>query len=301
MPKDARTIRPPAFTPPRPAKPVYKPAYGAPVWKKPQAGAKPKDERDDRWDVSVPSVGVSIPKNLPFLGGEIQTPGMSVSTPAYTMSFPKPAWINTAAKAAGRAINTAGNYSNVVSQVMTLPGQIQNRIGGAAVNMLNTPASVYTTIPDQLKFGNGFGYTVPSWLAGKRVGVTNPIPGWVDRAQTAFSLPEDERPTYSPSLPSSTFFSGGSIQDGTREVRTGQNTSTLLGGGGVRNRGTVRIAKGGGVSPVTTPTYSGSGNGGWGTTYKKYGSGGNSYSANTYSSDRAPSWLMNLINWSFKG
>ena len=109
-----------------------------------------------------------------------------------------------------------------------------------------------------------------------------------------------------PTLPTGTFFAGGSIQDGTRLVPTGQNTSALLGGGGIRNQGTVRVARG--LPMIGTPSQSSTtanNGGGWGTTYKKKGgSGGGSRGYNDYSgysSDRVPSWLMNLTNWNFKG
>lgn len=104
-----------------------------------------------------------------------------------------------------------------------------------------------------------------------------------------------------PSLPTGTFFSGGSIADGTREVRTGQNTSVLLGGGGIRNQGTVRIAKG--IPMIGEPSYTAPANGGgFGTTYKNYRGGGRGGGrGSAYSSDKVPSWLMNLYNWNFKG
>lgn len=123
-------------------------------------------------------------------------------------------------------------------------------------------------------------FTRPAWIGGNQMQVSEPS---------------------NPSLPTGTFFAGGSTQDGTRLVPTGQNSSLLLGGGGIRNRGTVRIAKG---SPMigapSQPTSTASNGGGWGTTYKKRGGGGYSYSSPSYS-DRAPSWLMNLTNWNFKG
>lgn len=122
-------------------------------------------------------------------------------------------------------------------------------------------------------------------------------PAWIGNNQNQMQVSEPSNP----SLPTGTFFAGGSTQDGTRLVPTGQNSSLLLGGGGIRNRGTVRIAKG---SPMigapSQPTSTASNGGGWGTTYKKRGGGGYSYSSPSYS-DRAPSWLMNLTNWNFKG
>ena len=122
-------------------------------------------------------------------------------------------------------------------------------------------------------------------------------PAWIGNNQNQMQVSEPSNP----SLPTGTFCAGGSTQDGTRLVPTGQNSSLLLGGGGIRNRGTVRIAKG---SPMigapSQPTSTASNGGGWGTTYKKRGGGGYSYSSPSYS-DRAPSWLMNLTNWNFKG
>lgn len=127
-------------------------------------------------------------------------------------------------------------------------------------------------------------------------------PAWIGN-QMQVSEPSN------PSLPTGTFFAGGSTQDGTRLVPTGQNTSALIGGGGIRNQGTVRIARG---SPMigapSQPSSTASNGGGFGTTYKKkkggggYGGGygGYSYDPKGYA-DRAPSWLMNLTNWNFKG
>lgn len=124
-------------------------------------------------------------------------------------------------------------------------------------------------------------------------------PAWIGNNQNQMQVSEPSNP----SLPTGTFFAGGSTQDGTRLVPTGQNSSLLLGGGGIRNRGTVRIAKG---SPMIgdprQPKSTTNNGGGFGTTYKKKGKGGGGYSYSSPSySDRAPSWLMNLTNWNFKG
>lgn len=73
--------------------------------------------------------------------------------------------------------------------------------------------------------------------------------------------------------------------------------------GGIRNRGTVRIAKGNPMIGAPSQPNSTASNGGGGTTYKKKkggGYGGYSYDPKAYA-DRAPSWLMNLTNWNFKG
>jgi hypothetical protein len=128
-----------------------------------------------------------------------------------------------------------------------------------------------------VKFDNGFQWTPPAWLQSGQV--ANPL--YAD-----------------PALASRVGFTG----------QPASITSSGQSAGNGRQTGTVRIAKGGGVMPVTTPTYSGGGTTGWGTTYKKKGGGGYSsggrggysdYSG--YSSDRVPSWLMNLTNWNFKG
>ena len=166
-------------------------------------------------------------------------------------------------------------------------------------------------------------FTAPAWMTNARNAVSKWVNENVNGSQyIPAGLSQPQRPTTAaqfkppvwggnpmqvsepsnPSLPTGTFFAGGSTQDGTRLVPTGQNTSTLLGGGGIRNNGTVRIAKGiPMIGDPRQPSDTTTNSGGWGTTYKKYKSGGGGGSYTPYSSDRAPSWLMNLYNWSFKG
>jgi hypothetical protein len=169
-------------------------------------------------------------------------------------------------------------------------------------------------------------FTPPKWWNT----LSNNVSNWIDNNVSGSQyvpagLSQPQRPTtatqfkppiwggnpmqvsepFDPTLPTGTFFAGGSTQDGTRLVPTGQNTSLLLGGGGIRNKGTVRIAKG--IPIIGAPSQSSTTNSGGygGTTYKKKGGsggyGGYSYDTRAYSSDRVPSWLMNLNNWNFKG
>lgn len=266
MPRDEGIDRRPA---PKP-KPAAKPAYSAPAWKKPTA--KPKDERDD--EQRRPVQAAYVP------------PGLSPQQrPTAAAQFTPPAWLNT----------LSNNVSNWIS----------NNIQGSQY----APAGLAQ--PQRPTTGTQFANRVADW-AERNVSTSQYVPAGLAQSQRPTNAKQFRKPIwggqpemqvsdpYSPSLPTGTFFSGGSIQDGTREVRTGENTSLLLGGGGIRNRGTIRIAKGSPwLGAPSQPATSGSGNGGWGTTYKKYGGGGGGYT--TYSSDRAPSWLMSLYNWNFKG
>ncbi len=219
--------------------------------------------------------------------------------PVYRAPAPKtvPAWIKPQAKKQkdDMAANeptpqptqpTRYNPTGAATQPFTAPAwwsNLSNRVGNWIDN------NVISQSPTPTRYNPAatqYPQSRPAWIGGNQAQVSEPS---------------------NPSLPTGTFFSGGSIQDGTRLVPTGQNTSALLGGGGIRNRGTVRIAKG---SPMTgapsQPTSTASSGGGYGTTYKKKGGGygggygGYSYTPNTYA-DRAPSWLMNLTNWNFKG
>ena len=173
-----------------------------------------------------------------------------------------------------------------------------------------TGATVQTFTPP--KWWNKLSGNVTNWI-DNNVGGSQYVPAGLSQPQRPTTAAQFKPPVWggnpmqvsepsNPSLPTGTFFAGGSTQDGTRLVPTGQNTSTLLGGGGIRNNGTVRIAKGiPMIGDPRQPSDTTTNSGGWGTTYKKYKSGGGGGSYTPYSSDRAPSWLMNLYNWSFKG
>lgn len=179
---------------------------------------------------------------------------------------------------------TRYNPTGAATQPFTPPAwwnNLSNRVGNWIDNNVSGSQYVPAGLSQPQRPTTAAQFTRPAWIGGNQAQVSEPS---------------------NPSLPTGTFFAGGSTQDGTRLVPTGQNTSTLLGGGGIRNRGTVRIAKGSPMigdprQPTSTTTNNG---GGWGTTYKKKGGGGYSYSSPSYS-DRAPSWLMNLTNWNFKG
>ena len=165
------------------------------------------------------------------------------------------------------------------------------------------------------KWWNTLSANVGNWI-DKNVSGSQYVPAGLSQPQRPTTAAQFRPPVWGgnpmqvsepsdPALPTGTFFAGGSTQDGARLVPTGQNTSTLLGGGGIRNNGTVRMAKGipmiGAPNQPTTTTYTSGG-----TTYKKKGKGGGgyggySYDTKAYSSDRVPSWLMNLTNWNYKG
>lgn len=97
---------------------------------------------------------------------------------------------------------------------------------------------------------------------------------------------------YSPSLPTGTFFSGGGIASGQRQVRTGENTGMLIGGG---DRGTYRVAKGQ-VMPTTPLVESPPDNGGGG--YRRRRGGGSNQTAWP---EEQKALYANLLNWNFKG
>ena len=177
-------------------------------------------------------------------------------------------------------------------------------------------------------------FTAPAWMTNAR----NAVSKWVNENVSGSQyvpagLSQPQRPTTAaqfkppvwggnpmqvsepsdPTLPTGTFFAGGNT------VRTGEASgqrilttnplnqrprwSNGLAPAGEAGRPFLPSVTGYNLKStgLTNGGGAGGGNGGWGSTYKKYGSGGGSYNANTYSSDRAPSWLMNLYNWNFRG
>ena len=178
-------------------------------------------------------------------------------------------------------------------------------------------------------------FTAPAWMTNAK----NAVSKWVNENVSGSQyvpagLSQPQRPTTAaqfkppvwggnpmqvsgpsdPTLPTGTFFAGGDT------VRTGEASgqrilttnplnqrprwSNGLAPAGEAGRPFLPSVTGYNLKStgLTNGGGTGGGNGGgWGSTYKKYGSGGGSYNANTYSSDRAPSWLMSLYNWNFRG
>ena len=118
-----------------------------------------------------------------------------------------------------------------------------------------------------------------------------------------------------PTLPTGTFFAGGNT------VRTGEASGQMilttnplnqrprwsngLAPAGEAGRPFQPSVTGYNLKSTSLTNSSGGNGGGYGGGYKKKGGGGykgggySDYSG--YSSDRVPSWLMNLTNWNFKG
>lgn len=117
-----------------------------------------------------------------------------------------------------------------------------------------------------------------------------------------------------PSLPTGTFFAGGNTMrtgeaSGLRPLTTNPlnqrpRWSNGLAPAGEAGRPFQPSVTGYNLKNTSLTNGGGGGGGGWGTNKKKGkgggGYGGYSYTPNTYA-DRAPSWLMNLTNWNFKG
>ena len=244
---------PPAWT--KPAKPTKKGRTG--------------DQEDDVMQATIPSVRVTLPQNLQTPLGNIQTP-KPITFGTGSQTFTAPRWLTP-------AMRLAGNVSNAINEIQTLPGQV---VAGMANNTANAvrsqPSLLKWNLPETVKFDNGFQWTPPVWLQSGQV--ANPL--YAD-------------PTLNP-----------------RVGFTGQPASITPSGqsaGNGRPTGTVRIAKGiPMIGAPSQPASTATGGGYGGTTYKKKGKGGGgyggySYDTKAYSSDRVPSWLMNLTNWNYKG
>lgn len=217
---------------------------------------------------------------------EIPLPKRPTPNPTAKPAYNAPAW---------KKPTKPKDERNNERQAQTQPTRFNPT--GAAVQPFTAPA-----------WWNAVSSAVANW-ADENINTSQYVPAGLSQTQRPTTAAQFKPPIwggnpmqvsepYSPSLPTGTFFSGGSIADGTRLVSTGQNTSMLLGGGGIRNRGTVRIAKGNPIIGAPSQPTTG---GGYGTTYKNWKGGGGNRGGNSYSSDRVPSWLMNLYNWQFKG
>lgn len=241
--------------------------YGVPAWIKPKTVVKKGrvgDQEDDVMQASIPSVRVTLPQNIQTPLGNVQTPNpITFGTAGQTFTAPR--WLTP-------AMRLAGNASNMINNIQTLPGQV---VAGLANNtatvVRNQPNLLKWNLPETVKFDNGVEWTPPAWLQSGQV--ANPL--YADRT-----------------LKSRVGFTGQPASI----TSSGQST------GNGRPEGTVRIAKGNPmIGAPSQPSSTASNGGGFGTTYKKKkGGGGYSYSSPSYS-DRAPSWLMNLTNWNFKG
>ena len=179
-------------------------------------------------------------------------------------------------------------------------------------------------------------FTPPKWWNT----LSNNVSNWIDNNVSGSQyvpagLSQPQRPTtaaqfrppvwggnpmqvsepFNPTLPTGTFFAGGNT------VRTGEASGQMilttnplnqrprwsngLAPAGEAGRPFQPSVTGYNLKSTSLTNSGGSNGGGWGTTYKKKGGGGGGYRGyndySGYSSDRVPSWLMNLTNWNFKG
>ncbi len=259
-----------------------KPVYNNPAWK-PPTPPKPAGP------TNTPQGPVKPPKKKDRVFEEEALP------PDERQALPAPAW-NT-----GFNNNFQNGWSNPQPAAnVSIPNPFKN-IVPAWNNFWNQPRQNIAIPPS-----NVFTQPQPMTIGGYQPQGSAPFYAAIENQRN------QELPNIAPNIPQANLSAQQAAMRGRTAALQGPiQPPAQPSTGGIRNNGTVRIAKGNPMigSPSYATTNNGGGyGGGYGTTYKKKGGGGYSsggrggysdYSG--YSSDRVPSWLMNLTNWNFKG